>query len=41
MIETTKIMDGVYLKYNELTYPVLQYAVKHYNLDNDDDVVAL
>ena len=41
MIETTKIMDYIYLKYNNLQYPDLQHAVKHYDLDNDDDVIAL
>ena len=40
-MEQTKIMDHIYLKYNNLNYPELMQAVKHYDLENEDDVVAL
>ena len=34
-------MDHIYCKYNNLVYSELQQAVKHHDLDNDEDVVAL
>ena len=40
-MEQTKIMDNIYLKYDSLCYPELMHAVKHYDLETDDDVVAL
>ena len=40
-IEQTKIMDHIFIKYNGMRYPSLMQAVKHHDLEDDDDVVAL
>ena len=40
-IEQTKIMDHIFIKYNGVRFPSLMQAVKHHDLEDDDDVVAL
>jgi len=40
MLERTKMMDTIYVQYNmKINY--LAAAVKHYNLEQDPDVIAV